>query len=133
MKQSKKLTKEKAKKIILSPKEVLQAHIQASYNNIIISITDQSGRVITWSSAGKAGFKGAKKSTPYAAQIAANQCATAIQLAGGRKVEALVKGPGFGREAAIKAIQAAGLEVVVIKDVTPVPHNGCRPPKLRRS
>ncbi len=108
------------------------AHVKATFNNTIISLTDTYGNVISWSSAGQVGFKGSRKNTPFAAQLAAQACAkTAIDL-GLRKVEILVKGPGSGREASIRALQAAGLEITAIKDVTPIPHNGCRPPKKRR-
>ena len=108
------------------------AFIQASFNNIIISLCNKSGQVISWSSAGKAGFRGSKKNTPYAAQIAANDAASRAHDAGLRAVEVFVKGPGSGREAAIRAIDTAGIKVLRIKDVTPIPHNGCRPPKRRR-
>jgi small subunit ribosomal protein S11 len=108
------------------------AHIQASFNNTIVTITDPEGAVICWSSAGKAGFKGSRKSTPFAAQVAAEATAREALGQGLRKVEIWVKGPGAGREAAIRSIQAAGLEVTAIRDVTPIPHNGCRPPKRRR-
>ena len=109
-----------------------QAHIHSSFNNIIISLTNASGEVISWASAGKMGFKGSKKNTPYAAQMAATECAkTAFDL-GLRKVKVYVKGPGNGREAAIRAIHGSGVEVVEIIDVTPLPHNGCRPAKKRR-
>ena len=108
------------------------AHVKASFNNTIVSITDTEGHVVSWASAGKVGFKGARKSTPFAAQIAAENAArTALQM-GLKKVEVWVKGPGAGREAAIRSLQAAGLEIAAIKDVTPIPHNGCRPPKRRR-
>ena len=107
-------------------------HIKASFNNTIITITDMSGGVISWASAGKAGFKGSKKSTPFAAQIAAQASAKEAKDLGLRKVEVWVKGPGSGREATIRSIQAAGLEISAIRDVTPIPHNGCRPPKKRR-
>ena len=107
-------------------------HIQASFNNTIITITDTDGNVISWGSAGKAGFKGSRKSTPFAAQMAAEASARdAIQM-GLKRVEVWVKGPGSGREAAIRSLQVAGLEISAIKDVTPIPHNGCRPPKRRR-
>ena len=109
-----------------------QAHIQASFNNIIISLTNNSGQVISWSSAGKMGFRGSKKNTPYAAQTAAADCAQKAHDLGMRKAEVFVKGPGAGRESAIRTIQNTGIEVTVIKDVTPMPHNGCRPPKRRR-
>jgi len=107
-------------------------HIQASFNNTIVTITDGSGNVISWSSAGNQGFKGSRKSTPYAAQIAAAAAAKKAMENGLKQIEVYVKGPGAGRESAIRALQAAGLEINVIKDVTPVPHNGCRPPKRRR-
>ena len=108
------------------------AHVQASFNNTIITITDGDGNVISWGSAGKAGFKGSRKSTPFAAQMAAEASARdAIQM-GLKRVEVWVKGPGAGREAAIRSLQVAGLEISAIKDVTPIPHNGCRPPKRRR-
>jgi small subunit ribosomal protein S11 len=107
-------------------------HIKASFNNTIITITDASGGVIAWASAGKAGFKGSKKSTPFAAQVAAQGAAREAIDLGLRKVEVWVKGPGSGREATIRSIQAAGLEISAIRDVTPIPHNGCRPPKKRR-
>ena len=108
------------------------AHVQASFNNTIITITDTDGNVISWASAGKAGFKGSRKSTPFAAQVAAEACAREAQNLGMKRVEVWVKGPGGGREAAIRSLQAAGLEISAIKDVTPIPHNGCRPPKRRR-
>ncbi len=108
------------------------AHVQASFNNTIVSITDMDGAVITWASAGKVGFKGSRKSTPFAAQVAAEACAREAQNLGMKRVEVWVKGPGAGREAAIRSLQAAGLEISAIKDVTPIPHNGCRPPKRRR-
>ena len=109
-----------------------QAHIQATFNNTIITMTDQQGDVITWSSAGAAGFKGSRKSTPYAARMAAQQTAKQAMDYGVREIDIFVKGPGPGREAAIRALQGAGLKVKSITDVTPVPHNGCRPPKKRR-
>ena len=109
-----------------------EAHIQASFNNIIISLTNNSGQVISWSSAGKMGFKGSKKNTPYAAQIAAADAAKVAHDAGLRVAEVFVKGPGSGREAAIRALDGAGIRVSIIKDMTPIPHNGCRPPKRRR-
>jgi small subunit ribosomal protein S11 len=108
------------------------AHIHASFNNTIVTITDTSGNVITWSSSGSKGFKGSRKSTPFASQMAAETAAKKAMEHGMRQVEVYVKGPGTGRESAIRAIQAAGLEIVAIKDVTPIPHNGCRPPKRRR-
>ena len=108
------------------------AHIKSTFNNTMISITDKKGNAISWASAGTAGFKGSRKSTPYAAQQAAESAARAAMEHGLKEDECYVKGPGAGREAAIRSLQAAGLEVSVIKDVTPIPHNGCRPPKRRR-
>ena len=108
------------------------AHIKSSFNNTIISFTDQDGNVLSWASAGNVGFKGSRKSTPYAAQTAAEAAARRAMEHGVRKVDVQVKGPGSGRETAIRSIQNAGIEVTGIKDVTPVPHNGCRPPKRRR-
>ncbi len=108
------------------------AHVQASFNNTIVTITDMDGNVITWASAGKVGFKGSRKSTPFAAQVAAEASAREALNQGMKRVEVWVKGPGGGREAAIRSLQAAGLEISAIKDVTPIPHNGCRPPKRRR-
>lgn len=108
------------------------AHVQATFNNTVVTITDQVGNVITWASAGNLGFKGSRKSTPYAAQMAAEAAAKRAMDSGMRQVDVLVKGPGAGRESAIRALQAAGLDINLIKDVTPVPHNGCRPPKRRR-
>ncbi len=108
------------------------AHILASFNNTIVTITDKSGNVICWSSTGSIGFSGSKKSTPFAAQMAAGDAAKKALTHGGKEVEVYVKGPGSGRESSIRAIQAAGLNVTAIKDVTPIPHNGCRPPKRRR-
>jgi small subunit ribosomal protein S11 len=108
------------------------AHVQASFNNTIVTITDMDGAVITWASAGKVGFKGSRKSTPFAAQVAAEASAREALNLGMKRVEVWVKGPGAGREAAIRSLQAAGLEISAIKDVTPIPHNGCRPPKRRR-
>ena len=112
--------------------EIGVAHIQSTFNNTVITITDKFGNAISWSSAGAQGFKGSRKSTPFAAQLAAEVAAKDAMDHGMRQVECLVKGPGSGREAAIRALQAAGLEVSMIKDVTPIPHNGCRPPKRRR-
>ena len=109
-----------------------QAHIQSTFNNTIVTITDTSGNTLTWASAGGLGFKGSRKSTPYAAQMAADHAANAAKEFGLKVVEVFVKGPGSGREAAIRALSVAGLDVTMIKDVTPVPHNGCRPPKRRR-
>jgi small subunit ribosomal protein S11 len=108
------------------------AHIKSSFNNTIVSITDQQGNVLAWASAGNVGFKGSRKSTPYAAQMAAESCARRAMEHGIRKVDVMVKGPGSGRETAIRSLQNAGIEITGIKDVTPVPHNGCRPPKRRR-
>ena len=109
-----------------------QAHIQASFNNTLVTVTDQSGNAISWSSAGSLGFKGSRKSTPFAAQMASEAAAKAAVEQGLKNVEVYVKGPGSGREAAIRALQTAGLEITMIKDITPIPHNGCRPPKRRR-
>ncbi len=108
------------------------AFVKSTFNNIIISITNSQGQVISWSSAGKMGFRGSKKNTPYAAQVAAQDCAKVAVDAGLRKIEVHVKGPGAGRESAIRTLNQSGLEVLLIKDVTPLPHNGCRPPKRRR-
>ncbi len=108
------------------------AHVKATFNNTIVSITDTDGHVVAWASAGKVGFKGARKSTPFAAQIAAENAARIAMQLGLKKVEVWVKGPGAGREAAIRSLQATGMEIAAIKDVTPIPHNGCRPPKRRR-
>lgn len=108
------------------------AHVNASFNNTIVTLTDREGEVISWSSTGKVGFKGSKKSTPYAAQLAATDAAKEAMSMGLRRVEVWVKGPGVGREAAVRSLQGAGLEISAIKDVTPIPHNGCRPPKRRR-
>lgn len=127
-----------AKKTTTSRKRVVkveaegQAHIHASFNNIIVSLTNNAGQVISWSSAGKMGFRGSKKNTPYAAQTAAQDCAKKAYELGLRKVKAFVKGPGSGRESAIRNINNAGIVVTEIVDVTPIPHNGCRPPKRRR-
>ncbi|MDI9471659.1 MAG: 30S ribosomal protein S11 [Tissierellia bacterium] len=109
-----------------------QAHIQSTFNNTIVTLTDLSGNALSWSSAGSLGFKGSKKSTPFAAQMAAEAAAKAAMEHGLRSVQVYVKGPGSGREAAIRALQAAGLDIYSITDVTPIPHNGCRPPKRRR-
>lgn len=108
------------------------AHIQATFNNTVVSITDLNGNVVTWSSAGSLGFKGSRKGTPYAAQMAAEAAARKAIDMGMKQLDVFVKGPGAGRESAIRALQAAGLEINLIKDVTPVPHNGCKPPKRRR-
>ena len=109
-----------------------QAHIQSTFNNTLITLTDMEGNAISWSSAGSPGFRGSKKSTPFAAQSATETAAKAAMEHGLKTVEVYVKGPGSGREAAIRALEAAGLEVTMIKDITPIPHNGCRPPKRRR-
>jgi small subunit ribosomal protein S11 len=124
--------KDKAKKRVVNVEAIGQAHIHASFNNIIISLTNTQGQVITWASAGKMGFKGSKKNTPYAAQVAASDCAQKAYDLGLRKVDVYVKGPGSGRDAAIRAINGVGIEVTTIHDLTPLPHNGCRPPKRRR-
>jgi small subunit ribosomal protein S11 len=121
-----------AKKRIVKVDSYGDAHITASFNNIIISLTNKNGQVISWSSAGKMGFKGSKKNTPYAAQLAAGDAAKTALDAGLKRVDVYVKGPGSGRESSIRAIAQSGIEVVMIKDVTPLPHNGCRPPKKRR-
>ena len=127
-----------AKKVIRGKKKEKKniesgaAHIRSTFNNTIVTISDVSGNAISWASAGGLGFRGSRKSTPFAAQMAAEQAAKAAMEHGLRQVEVFVKGPGSGREAAIRALQAAGLEVNSIKDVTPIPHNGCRPPKRRR-
>ncbi len=120
------------KKRVVKVEAIGQLHVKSTFNNIIISLTNMAGEVISWSSAGKAGFRGSKKNTPYAAQIAATECAKIAYEAGLRKVEAFVKGPGTGRESAIRTVAAAGIEVTTIRDITPLPHNGCRPPKRRR-
>ncbi len=109
-----------------------QIHISATFNNIIISFTNQAGQVISWASAGKAGFRGSKKNTPYAAQVAATDATRVAYDAGMRRAEVYVKGPGSGRESAIRTINNSGIEVTLIRDITPLPHNGCRPPKKRR-
>lgn len=128
-----------AKKVIRSKKRKIkkniecgQAHIQSSFNNTIVTITDTAGNALSWASAGELGFRGSRKSTPFAAQMAAEQAAKLAMEHGLKSVEVMVKGPGSGREAAIRALQAAGLEITLIRDVTPIPHNGCRPPKRRR-
>ena len=108
------------------------AHVHATFNNTIVTITDVYGNVISWASGGKVGFKGSRKSTPFAAQVAAEAAAKEAMDLGLARVEVLVKGPGAGREAAVRSLQAAGLEITAIRDVTPIPHNGCRPPKRRR-
>ena len=121
-----------AKKRIVKIDSYGDAHITASFNNIIISLTNKHGQVISWSSAGKMGFKGSKKNTPYAAQMAASDAAKVAFDAGLKRVDVYVKGPGSGRESAIRALSNSGIEITQIKDVTPLPHNGCRPPKKRR-
>lgn len=130
-KTSKKTTRT-AKRKKVSVEATGEAHISASFNNIIISLSNRNGDVIAWSSAGKMGFRGSKKNTPYAAQVAAEECAKIAHDAGLRKVKVYVKGPGNGRESAIRSIHNMGVEVTEIIDVTPLPHNGCRPPKRRR-
>lgn len=121
-----------AKKRIVKVESSGDAHVSATFNNIIISLTNKSGQVISWSSAGKMGFRGSKKNTPYAAQMAAADAARVATEAGLKKVDVYVKGPGSGREGAIRSLANNGLEITMIKDVTPLPHNGCRPPKKRR-
>jgi small subunit ribosomal protein S11 len=121
-----------SKKRVVKVEPVGQAHIHSSFNNIIISMTNNIGQVISWASAGKKGFRGSKKNTPYAAQVAAEECGKVAYELGLRKVKVFVKGPGNGRESAIRAISGCGIEVSEIVDVTPLPHNGCRPPKRRR-
>ena len=125
-------TKKVAKKRVRKNVDRGQAHIQSSFNNTIVTLTDAEGNALSWASAGGLGFRGSKKSTPFAAQMAAETAAKAAMEHGLKYVEVYVKGPGSGREAAIRALQVAGLEVNMIKDVTPIPHNGCRPPKRRR-
>ncbi|MCB9187426.1 MAG: 30S ribosomal protein S11 [Flavobacteriales bacterium] len=125
-------TSKTARKRTVKVDAVGEAHINATFNNIIISLTNNKGEVISWSSAGKQGFRGSKKNTPYAAQTAAADCAKVAYDAGLRKVKVFVKGPGGGRESAIRSLHTSGIEVTEIVDVTPVPHNGCRPPKKRR-
>jgi len=121
-----------AKKRVVKVDSFGDAHINATFNNIIISLTNKAGQVISWSSAGKMGFRGSKKNTPYAAQMAAQDAARVAFDAGLKRVDVYVKGPGAGREGAIRALANSGIEVVMIKDITPMPHNGCRPPKKRR-
>ena len=127
-----------AKKVVRKKKverkniESGQAHIQASFNNTIVTITDQNGNALSWCSSGSLGFRGSRKSTPFAAQMCAEEAVKGALVHGLKNVEVFVKGPGTGREAAIRALQAAGLNVTMIKDITPIPHNGCRPPKKRR-
>lgn len=131
------MAKAASKKVVKKAKEKKNvangvAHIQATFNNTLVTISDVSGNVISWSSSGSKGFKGSRKSTPFAAQMAAEDAAKKAQEHGLRNVEVYVKGPGSGRESALRALQAAGLNITMIKDVTPIPHNGCRPPKRRR-
>ena len=126
------MAKSNQKKRTVKVEAVGQAHIQATFNNIIISLTNNQGQVISWSSAGKMGFRGSKKNTPYAAQTAAEDCAVRAHEAGLRKVKVFVKGPGSGRESAIRTLHNNGITVTEIVDITPIPHNGCRPPKRRR-
>jgi len=121
-----------SKKRVVKVEAVGKAFVSASFNNIIISLTNNEGQVISWSSAGKMGFRGSKKNTPYAAQMAATDCSKVAYDLGLRKVKVFVKGPGSGRESAIRTIHSCGIEVTEIMDVTPLPHNGCRPPKRRR-
>jgi small subunit ribosomal protein S11 len=122
--------KVKKRKVIITPEGLVFVH--ASFNNIIVSVTNKTGQVISWGSAGKAGFRGSKKNTPYAAQVAATDASKVAYDAGMRTAEVYVRGPGSGREAAIRAVDAAGIKVTIIRDMTPMPHNGCRPPKRRR-
>jgi len=124
--------KSAAKKRVVKVDSFGDAHINATFNNLIISLTNKSGQVISWSSAGKMGFRGSKKNTPYAAQMAAQDASRVALEAGLKRVDVYVKGPGAGREGAIRALANSGIEVVIIKDITPLPHNGCRPPKKRR-
>ncbi|MEO6884622.1 MAG: 30S ribosomal protein S11 [Bacteroidia bacterium] len=121
-----------AKKRVVKVDVIGEAHINATFNNIIISLTNMAGEVVSWSSAGKMGFRGSKKNTPYAAQLAAADCAKVAHDAGLKKVKVFVKGPGGGRESAIRTLSNSGIEVTEIVDITPIPHNGCRPPKRRR-
>jgi len=125
-------TKKVTKKRVVIVESVGEAHINATFNNIILTLTNKTGQAISWSSAGKMGFKGSKKNTPYAASQAAADCAKVAYDLGLRKVEVFVKGPGSGRESAIRTLQTTGIEVTTIKDITPLPHNGCRPSKRRR-
>ena len=128
VKQTKRFSSKKAKKIV----SLGVVHIKSTFNNTIVNITDKTGNTLVWASAGGSGFKGAKKGTPFAAQSAAEKAASQAYDQGMRQAEVVVSGPGSGRETAIRALQGCGLEVLVIKDITPVPHNGCRPPKKRR-
>ena len=124
--------KKKTKKKLRAVESTGVVHVKATFNNTIVTVADTTGRTISWATAGKVGFKGSKKSTPFAAQMAASSAAKEAIDLGLRKVEVWVKGPGSGREAAIRSLSAAGLEITMIRDVTPIPHNGCRPPKRRR-
>jgi len=126
------VAKAKAKKRVVKVDAEGKAYLNATFNNIIITFTNMQGQTISWSSAGKVGFRGSKKNTPYAAQLAAAEAAKVAHEAGLRKVEVFVKGPGGGRESAIRTIYTSGIEVTIINDTTPIPHNGCRPPKKRR-
>ena len=130
MSENKKEKSKKKRKVVVG--SIGQAHIKCSFNNIIITITNVSGQVISWSSAGKMGFRGSKKSTPYAAQVATEDAVKVAYDLGLRKVDIFIKGPGSGRDSAVRTIQNTGLDVLSINDVTPLPHNGCRPPKRRR-
>ena len=121
-----------SKKRVVKVEPIGQAHIHSSFNNIIITLTNNQGHVISWSSAGKNGFRGSRKNTPFAAQVSAENAAKEAHALGLRRVDVFVKGPGSGREAAIRALNTAGLQILSIKDITPIPHNGCRPPKRRR-
>lgn len=125
-------TRRRDKKRMKQVEPVGVAHVSATFSNTIVTITDSKGNTVAWASAGSIGFKGSRKSTPFAAQLAAEKCAKEVIGLGMKKVEVWVKGPGSGREAAIRSLQAAGLTITAIKDVTPIPHNGCRPPKRRR-
>ncbi len=129
-KTNKRVKGSRKRKVVVDP--IGKAFIKATFNNVIISMTNANGQVISWSSAGKMGFRGSKKNTPYAAQVAAEDCAKVAYDLGLRKVKVYVKGPGSGRESAIRTINSIGVEVTEIRDVTPIPHNGCRPPKRRR-
>ena len=127
-----KTAKKVTKKRVVVVEAIGQAHISATFNNIIISLTNNQGQLISWASAGKMGFKGSKKNTPYAATQAASECGKVAYDLGLRKVEVFVKGPGSGRESAMRTLQNSGIEITSIRDITPLPHNGCRPPKRRR-
>lgn len=125
-------TEKSSKKRVVKVDVIGKAHVNASFNNLIVTLTNNAGQVISWSSAGKMGFKGSKKNTPYAAQMASQDAAKVAYDLGLRKVKVYIKGPGAGRESAIRTLHAAGIEVMEIMDITPLPHNGCRPPKRRR-